>query len=376
MKNRFNRIFITLMFSSLLLLGSLFNTEPVKAVNIGLTVGTITDAYLTTILTDVKTRQANWYTDYDYLVYTTSNYYWTVLLIPKVNVASFLFADADNDATLLNDIDNVYLMRYCSSANPCVSYRYTQATRVYYATYSYTTNFINEEISSISAYTLYYTNIIAKTQTGYYDPYCDMYCADLTVLNMESTYNLKKVPTSILQNLGIVSLTEDPGFEKLILKFDTIFGDVSLDLTWMKEGITDMIMWLTDISSGLTSGFTQLVYDVVTSLTNSISTWFVPSSQKLYSFSTAITQFNKPLSLITNITNFYSKLNLPGTRILPVTGTVFGTEVSWDMKAMIFDPFLPVAPFLKNIFSFILWALFMPRLFKEVQTLISGQVAT
>jgi len=46
------------------------------------------------------------------------------------------------------------------------------------------------------------------------------------------------------------------------------------------------------------------------------------------------------------------------------------------MKAMIFDPFLPVAPFLKNIFSFILWALFMPRLFKEVQTLISGQVAT
>jgi hypothetical protein len=354
---------------------SIFSDLSVSATNVLLNVGTISDTNLDTILSDVKTRKANWYTDYDYLVYTTSSTYWTILLIPKVNVASFLFADVDNDGTFLNDIDNVYLMRYCSSANPCYAYRYTQSTKAFYTSFTYTTNLLNDDMTT-SSWVLYYTNIIAKTQVAYYYDYCYLDCQDLITFNMEAVYNLKKIPTSILQGLGIVSQTEDPGFEKLILKFDTIFGDLELDLTWMKEAFASMILWLSSISSDLQLEFASLVVDVVDGIGDSISNWFTPNVDTVLTFTNSLSQFEEPLALIDNITQFYDELDKPGTRILPITGTVFGTEVSWDIKTMIFDPFLPVAPYMKNIFSFILWALFIPRLFKEVQTLVSGQLAS
>jgi hypothetical protein len=346
---------------------------PVEAANIVLNVGTISDEYLSTILSDTQTRRANWYTDYDYLVFTTSAAYWTVLLIPKVNIATFIFADSDNDATMLDDIDNVYLMRYCSSANPCYAYRYTKSTRAFYTSSTYTTNSLNESMTG-TEWTVYYSNIIGKTQIGYYDPYCDMTCSDLTPVNMEAVYNLKKVPTSILQGLGIVSNTEDPGFEKLILKFDTIFGDLELDLTWMKEALYGVLTWLSDISDDLTSGFANLVSNLVLAIGDAFNSWLVPNSTTLYNLSTSIVSYNDPILLIDEIKAFFDTLEEPGTSILPVTGTVFGTEISFDMKEMIFDPFLPVAPFMKNIFSFVLWILFIPKLFKEVQSLTLGQV--
>lgn len=288
-----------------------------------------------------------------WLLFWTSSYTYNFLVVNQSNFA-LIYGKADIDEPRYQDIDAWYMYYGCSVALPCKIYRFN-SSGVYQNTVTYTGAQIFE-ITTGSANKPYMTNFRQKTESMYYDPYCDVNC---------NVYENMTTGTEDIRNLIPYNgqsfwygSSDDESTQELIDANWGMFNFLKDFLNWGFNAILDVISGISDV---IVAGIGML---------------FQPSDTALSNFTTASNKLSGAVPCWGQVEGFWVNLTASGTQFPPITGEVFGENISFDLKTMVFDPFLPIAPTFQLVFKFTLWLGFARKIWKESQNLINGGGST
>jgi len=316
-----------------------------------MTTASTTETWFDTYIDNyVSTSIPNWFIIYDYIFYRNTSYYWNIMLIPKANT-SYFFGNNQVDTPHLADMDKWYMIYNCSTASPCKVFRFNSAG-AYQTSASFTVN-QNTEVTSGTQYTMLGSNLEMYTTVSWTDQYCDIQCSELTPIVPPSYFGIF--------NLGQMFPNYMPGGLVTGGENDVLINANWGMFNWLKEGLNVMFGWIVE---GLSV--------VGESVAEAMAPLFTPSTTSMAEFDTAKTKLLNSVPYVASVNSFFSNLTTTGTTMPMITGTVLGSPISFDMKRDIFDPFLPVADTIKNIFKFAIWLFFVRRLWKESQGLING----
>jgi len=340
----------TALFITISMFGTISPSLSVKAVDEQLTIQALSQSNMNLIQTYFKTNLPNWYGDYKYFVYYTT--VWKVMLVPKANYAAIIFADNQIDNVNQSDIDTWNYQISCTFTSPCRVYQFN-SNFSFNNTYNYTV-----DTYSLINFNVSFTNFSGQTYISQFvPPYQDTTVK--TDLNL-GNYGLYAFPSTWTETWGYTApQTDEKQTNELIKANWGMFN-------FMKDFLNYCYLSVMNVLEGLAQG-----------IADAFGTLFVASEDVLDDFQTASNDLQSSVPYLGQVNTFFMNLNPNSTATIPnVTGTVLGSEVSFNFKTAIFDPFLPVASSIQMIFKFVIWLGFLKLLWKESQTLINGAGST
>lgn len=331
------------------------NTVETNAVDVIMTTATLSDATISAIINNLKTTTPNWFVDYKYLIMNNaSNTLYYIWLVPKqiasqIYTQAVLFGDNEYDTTYYNDIDKWYVKANATTINPVKYYYYYKSNNTLYASGILTQTMNND----ITTQTLYYTNLTIGTYVSEYISNNQSNTA-ITIVN-PLLFGYNPLPLNWLTtNSYVQEATDQTQTDELINANWGMFNFMKDFLNFCYESVMSV---LTGLADGIASAFGAL---------------FVPSESTNQRLTDAQNDFMGALPFVSDIDEFINNLSETGTTMPMITGTIFNTEVSFDMKRDIFDPFLPIANSFKMIFRFAIWFGFIRVLWRQSERLING----
>lgn len=296
----------------------------------------------------LQANRPGWYNNYDYFYFSHTAYYLTVMLVPKGNAKLFLGNNqGDTDYTTMDQWTMDYV---CSTAQPCLFYRFNNAGQ-FQAVQSQSTSESGVVVSSSSAFKLFYTNYPIYTFLSY-------------VIG-NGVYSV--VQTTIAGGIfGINPIPKELVPEYVSQTTDKVLADALIDANW------GMFNFMKDFLNYCYASVMEVLNGLASATASAFGALFISDEDFSIGMSIRQERFVAALPFVAEVSGFFNGLSTTGTSMPLITGTIFGSPVSFDMKRDIFDPFLPIANSFKLIFKFVIWLPFLRLLWKQSERIING----